>query len=170
MRHSCFLLYSLAVIACGGDSDTGYCAPVANWPSEQALLEEEVLRLTNEVRAAGANCGSEGVFGPAPPLTMDPALRCAARRHTRDMIDRDYFDHVSPEGEHPWDRLDAAGYSWRAVGENIASGQREPESVVQGWLRSDGHCANIMSEEFADTGVGAALDGTSPHWTQVFGR
>lgn len=150
--------------------DSSHCAPVANWDAELVAWEQQVLRLTNEARAVGADCGSEGVFGAAPPLRMDTALRCAARLHSQDMIDRDYFDHVNPDGEAPWDRMDDAGYNWRSAGENIAAGQRSPESVVAGWLDSDGHCANIMSGGFTEIGVGVALNGNSPYWTQVFGR
>jgi uncharacterized protein YkwD len=98
----------------------------------------------------------------------------AAQRHTDDMVQRHYFSHVSPGGSNIADRASAAGLRWRAVGENIAVGQRTPAAVVRGWMRSSGHRANIMNGSFTVLGVGAARRGTSgysgPTWTQVFAR
>ncbi len=151
--------------------DTDYCDPVLEWDEAAVDFENEVLALTNSRRAAGADCGSKGSFGPAGSLTMDPALRCAARVHSLDMDERGFFDHTNPDGESPWDRFDRAGYSWSAAGENIASGQTSPEQVVQGWMDSDGHCANIMNADFTELGVGYVAGGDFGHlWTQTFAR
>src|SRR5690606_32923140 len=100
-----------------------YCGPAAMWDPQWSQLELDVLALVNEFRAQGANCGAEGNFGPTGPLTMDPALRCAARMHSKDMSDRDFFSHTNPDGESPWDRMGKTGYGgYKAAGENIAAG------------------------------------------------
>ena len=172
------LLPVLSLTAClgGGDDDddaigddipsNAYCDPVRDWAPDAAQFEREVLTLVNEERASGADCGSEGTFPPAPALTMNGALRCAARAHSKDMSDRDFFDHTNPDDELPWDRMELAGYSWRAAGENIAWGSPTPASVMDGWMASDGHCSNIMSAGFQEIGVGYYAGN---YWTQVFG-
>jgi uncharacterized protein YkwD len=84
-----------------------------------------------------------------------------------DMNLRDYFDHTTPDGLGPGDRLDQAEYDGTAWGENIAWGYTTPEAVVAGWMASPGHCANIMNAQFTETGVGYY---NSSYWTQTFGR
>ena len=156
---------------------TAYCAPVSNWDPGWVAWEEEVLQLVNERRAAGADCGSEGTFGPAGPLTMNPELRCSARLHSKDMAENSYFNHISPDGRTPSDRMTDAGYLGGMQGENIASGQiSSPQDVMNGWMGSDGHCANIMQAGFTEIGVGyyeIAGGGwwdTFGFWTQNFGN
>lgn len=107
-------------------------------------------------------------------LRFESLAARAAQRHTDDMVRRRYFSHVSPGGSNIADRVNATGLRWRAVGENIAVGQRTPARVVRGWMRSSGHRANILSGSFTVLGVGAAQRGTKgysgPTWTQVFAR
>jgi uncharacterized protein YkwD len=139
-------------------------------------MEDEILVLTNQRRAAGATCGDQ-TFGPAGPLTTDPILRTAAREHSQDMGARNYFEHVSPDGRSPADRMHAAGWAGRTAGENIFAGERNggtlsAAEVVEGWMHSPGHCSNIMNPRFKTIGVGYA---STPHsrlgnyWTQDFG-
>ncbi|GAB4527415.1 MAG: hypothetical protein Tsb0020_44900 [Haliangiales bacterium] len=152
----------------GGEPPLGsYCDPAASWPDAPRALEAEVLALVNQVRSEGADCGDEGSFGPAPALSGHDQLDCAARLHSLDMYERDYFGHQNPDGQAPWDRMELAGYSWRAAGENIAAGATTAEGAMDQWMRSDGHCANIMSPDFVHLGVGHHADGRL--WTQVFG-
>jgi uncharacterized protein YkwD len=148
-----------------------HCQPAAEWDPAWVAFEGEVLRLVNANRAMGWNCDAQGEFGAAGPLTMQPNLRCAARLHSQDMSARGYFDHENPDGDGPPERMDAAGYMGGTYGENIAMGQRTPEQVVAGWMDSDGHCANIMREQFTEIGVGFFQgDGRSGYyWTQNFG-
>jgi len=155
----------------GGLPMNAYCDPVSDWDADDAAAEVRVLELVNQVRATGAVCGAES-FGATEPLTMNGALRCAARVHSQDMANRGFFDHVNPEGESPGDRISRAGYSFFTAGENIAAGQTSPEEVVAGWLDSPGHCMNIMSPDFEEIGVGYifAPQSAFPHyWTQTFG-
>lgn len=148
-----------------------YCDPAKDWDAGWRQLEEDVLAIVNQKRAQGADCGSEGNFGPAGPLTMDPALRCAARVHSKDMADRDFFDHDNPDGESPWDRMGKAGYGqYTNAGENIAAGSPTADGTMDQWMNSDGHCANIMNPDFEHIGVGYHPGGQYGHlWTQVFG-
>jgi uncharacterized protein YkwD len=138
-----------------------------------AQFEDEVLLLTNEARAVGANCGGED-FAATGPLTMQPNLRCSARLHSEDMGMQDYFSHTSADGRTLGDRISASGYSAGFAGENIAWGQRTPQEVVDGWLESPGHCVNIMRPQFSDIGVGYWTSGgggftSDRYWTQNFG-
>lgn len=109
-------------------------------------FETEVLRLTNRARASGWNCETGREGGPAlPPLTRDPRLEVAALAQSAGMALHGYFDHKSGvDGSTPAQRVEAAGLRAQASGENIAAGQRTPQEVVQAWLRSPGHCRNIM--------------------------
>ncbi len=149
--------------------DNEYCGPVAAWDGQWLSLEDQILAIVNEVRAEGADCGSEGTFGPAGPMTMAPALRCAARVHSKDMADRGFFDHTNPSGESPWDRMGRAGYAYMTAGENIAAGNPTAAATMEQWMNSDGHCSNIMSPGFTEIGVGYYPGGQYGHlWTQVF--
>ena len=142
------------------------------WPVEWQALEWEVLELTNQARARGHDCDTRGVFGPAPPLEMNELIRTAARAHALDMGEQDYFEHTGLDGRSFSDRMREAGFMgafpW---GENIATGQRTAREVVNGWLESDGHCANIMGSEYRTIGVGYAFVESSMYgeqWAQDF--
>lgn len=162
----------------GGADDpvwmTPYCYPVSDkkWLAAWIEREQQVLQLVNQARAAGADCGTEGKFGPAAPLTIEPHLHCAARAHAMDMAERDFFDHVNPDGEDPFARMEKAGYTdWMAAAENIAAGSDDAEQTVLGWLDSDGHCANMLDPKYKDFGVGF-YEGAGQYnfyWTQTFG-
>jgi uncharacterized protein YkwD len=141
------------------------------WPADWSRFEEQALALTNQRRAQGAVCGDKA-YAPAPPLVMSAALRQAAREHSSDMGARSYFDHGSPDGRSPADRMRAAGWSSGFTGENIFGGPRTAEEVVDGWMKSPGHCANIMSPNYKAIGIGYARRDGSPlghYWTQDFG-
>lgn len=154
--------------------DTDLCAAVADWDPEWVQFEEEVLLLVNETRSQPADCGVEGQFAAAAPVTMNPILRCSSRLHSLDMFERDYFDHNTPDGIDPFERMAEAGFVGSGGGENIALGQSTPEEVMAAWMDSDGHCANVMRAAFDTIGVGyhpgAGQRGIgSNYWTQNFG-
>lgn len=156
---------------------TEYCVPASDWDPSWSEWEEAVLVIVNQRRSEGADCGQYGSFSPAEPLVMNANLRCSARLHSVDMAENNYFDHTSLDGRTPFDRMAAAGYSGGTMGENIAMGQPTPESVMQGWMDSDGHCRNIMDSGFSEIGVGVFQGETggnwwgigSIYWTQNFG-
>lgn len=127
-------------------------------PSRTAGAVTEVATLVNTERNAN---GCEDI-------TTDARLNRAARGHSRDMAERGYFDHTSPDGRGVGDRVTAAGYEWSAVGENIAVGQPTAVAVVEAWLESPGHRANILNCEYTQMGLGVDTSDGGPRWTQVF--
>jgi uncharacterized protein YkwD len=132
-------------------------------PSTQnstSTVEAEVLRLVNLERAQ-ANCR---------PLQADEQLALAARRHSADQAANGYFDHTSQDGRTWADRIAATSYQGRPGGENIAAGQPTPAAVMDSWMKSPGHRANILNCSFKDLGVGVARGGSyGIYWTQDFG-
>jgi uncharacterized protein YkwD len=139
-------------------------------PKSQApLLAMQALQLVNEVRARGTRCG-ERAFAPAPPVRLSDALAGVALEHASDMAVHNYFEHVDLTGHSPADRVRAAGYHEKLVGENIAYGPTSTDEVVKGWLESPGHCENIMDPRFAEMGIAFAPGQASKHglyWVQV---
>ena len=132
-------------------------APAPAEPVAAAGPEAEVLALTNQQRAA-AGCGA---------LAADDALAAVARAHSADMRDRGFFDHTNPDGLDPFDRAANAGLDARA--ENIAAGQPDSAAVVDAWMNSSGHRANILNCSLTRLGVGVAEGSGGPYWTQLFG-
>jgi uncharacterized protein YkwD len=138
-----------------------------------ANFEAEVLRIVNQYRTAGATCGARGSFAPAGALTLNARLASAAYGHSRDMADNNYFSHDSLDGRTMVDRVIAAGYTWSTLGENIAAGYGSVQDVIDGWMRSDGHCANLMNPRFTEFGLACARNDSSRYriyWTQDLGR
>ncbi|GAA2096119.1 hypothetical protein GCM10009801_65440 [Streptomyces albiaxialis] len=103
------------------------------------------------------------------PVKVNSKLNTAALNHSADMDKRDFFDHSNPDGDDPGDRITAAGYGWSTYGENIARGQQSSKDVVQGWMDSPGHRANILNCDFKEMGIGRHDGAGGPWWTQVFG-
>ncbi|MEV8095846.1 CAP domain-containing protein [Kitasatospora sp. NPDC085879] len=114
--------------------------------------------LTNAERAK-AGCG---------PVTLDDRVSAAAMAHSDDMVARHYFEHADPEGRHADSRLRAAGYKPGWWGENIAYGQSDPAAVMDAWMHSEGHRANILNCHFTVIGMGVNFGAGGPWWTQVF--
>ncbi|MFF4341903.1 sigma-70 family RNA polymerase sigma factor [Kitasatospora sp. NPDC001540] len=131
----------------------------ASAQQRSADLAQQVLELVNSERAK-AGCG---------PLTANAKLATAALRHSEDMAARNFFDHTNPDGAGPQQRIDAVGYAWSGWGENIARGQKDAAAVMDSWMNSPGHRANILNCKFTELGVGVHLGGGGPWWTQDFG-
>ncbi|MGW5419991.1 sigma-70 family RNA polymerase sigma factor [Streptomyces sp. NPDC003943] len=128
--------------------------PAPTSPTESG----QVIDLVNAERAK-AGCG---------PVTENALLTRAAQGHSDDMAARDFFDHTNPDGDGPGERVTATGYRWSTYGENIAMGQRTPAEVMDSWMNSPGHRANILNCSFREIGIGLHSAG-GPYWTQVFG-
>ncbi len=120
---------------------------------------QEVLRLVNERRAENGKTA----------LTLSDTLCDLALLKAQDMILNDYFDHVSPTYGSPADMLERFEVSYTAVGENIAYGFSSPEDVMDGWMNSEGHRANILDDRYTELGVAKAVapNGTC-YWVQLF--
>ncbi|WP_141603804.1 CAP domain-containing protein [Terrilactibacillus laevilacticus] len=134
--------------------------PAAN-QSNSALnaFENKVVELTNQQRA------KQGL----KPLQIDTKLSKMARDKSKDMKDKNYFDHQSPTYGSPFDMMKSYGISYSTAGENIAAGQKTPQDVVNAWMNSEGHRKNIMNSHFTHIGVGYVDGGAKgTYWTQEF--
>lgn len=117
---------------------------------------QRVIDLTNKEREANG----------LKPLTHDPELSRVAQQKSVDMHQNNYFSHTSPTYGSPFDMMRDFGIEYKTAGENIAQGQRTPEAVVEAWMNSSGHRANILNPDFTHIGVGVEQD--EYHWTQMF--
>lgn len=179
---------SLWLAACGG-GDPAPSEPPAGAPSsptpapapaagtratcQLADFEAEMLSRVNAHRAAGASCGASGTFGAAAALAWNGPLTQASLVHSDDMVSGNFFSHTGSDGSSAGSRATAAGYVWSTWGENIAAGQPTVASVVQAWMASPGHCANIMNARFRDIGVACVSGGAGntyrTYWTMTLG-
>jgi uncharacterized protein YkwD len=135
-------------------------------PAPMSDFVQRVLDLTNQFRA------QNGVA----PLQLNVELNAAALNHSTDMALRDYFSHTGSDGSSAGDRMRQAGYVSNAWGENIAAGYATPEQVVQGWINSPGHRANMLNPSYTELGVGyyqltndTGNVNYTNYWTQDFG-
>ena len=118
--------------------------------------EAAVIRLVNDIRKQNG----------LSPLTANWELSRVARYKSQDMVDNRYFAHNSPTYGTPFEMMRAFGLSFRTAGENIASGYATPQKVVDGWMNSSGHRANILNASYKQIGVGYVAKGN--YWTQMF--
>lgn len=131
-------------------------APTATENSQVSAFEQKVVELTNQERA------KQGL----PALKLDTELSKVARTKSLDMQNKGYFSHTSPTYGSPFDMMKQFGISYRSAGENIAMGQQSPEAVVNAWMNSEGHRANILNSSYTHIGVGHVSNGN--YWTQMF--
>jgi uncharacterized protein YkwD len=154
-------LLSAALLAAlpAGAAAAGSCTPAASWPADRADLAAQVVALVNAHRAQ---------LGLAP-LVVSPALTATAQWKARNMAALRYLDHddPAPDARTADERVAACGYQSMMWGENIAMGYSTAQAVVDAWLDSPEHRANIERPEFRATGVGAA--GAPTYWAQSFG-
>lgn len=137
-----------------GESEGGSSRPI----SKTARDEAEVLTLVNDERA-DVGC---------KPLKASKQLAELAGDFSRDMAIEGFFSHLGADGSSPWDRAEALGIL-DLGGENIARGQDDPRTVVEDWMDSPSHRANILNCEYRTMGVGEYVDDDGPWWTQDFG-
>lgn len=140
--------------------------------SDAAKVADQVLRFVNDARAKPRKCGAKS-FHAVPSLTLNATLAVAARAHAKDMAARREISHSGSDGSTPDERVSRTGYAWKAVGENVASGQLSAREVVDGWLSSPHHCENIMDADFTQMAVAYVVgpkNETGIYWAQVFAR
>jgi uncharacterized protein YkwD len=141
-------------------------APRTTAPTETASASTDatvaarttILSLVNDQRAT-AGCS---------PLTASSSLDRLAQAFSEDMAARDFFDHTDPDGNTPWDRAKKLGIT-NLGGENIARGQADAQAVMDAWMNSPGHRANILNCDYKTLGVGIHYGSGGPWWTQDFG-
>lgn len=112
------------------------------------ISTDEVIRLTNLKREAAG----------VPTLKYNAQLAAAARAKGEDMINRDYWAHVSPDGTQPWKFFSDAGYKYRYAGENLAKDFSSPDSAVEAWMASPSHKENLLSSKYDEVGI-AVVEG-----------
>ena len=134
----------------------GQLITIPSVDSTVSAYEAEVVRLVNVERRK--NGLSE--------LTHDWQLSRVARYKSQDMKDKNYFSHTSPTYGSPFQMMKSFGISYKSAGENIAKGYASPKAVVEGWINSPGHRANILNSSFTHIGVGYVAGGN--YWTQMF--
>jgi uncharacterized protein YkwD len=149
-------MLSVPAAAIAGDKDKNEIAT----PDRQ-----KILKLVNDVRAKGCKCGDK-YYEPASPVSWNNKLEMAAIGHSVYMRQGNYLSHAGLNGNSAGDRIKATGYEWVGYGENIAAGYESEESVVNGWVKSAGHCKNIMNGMFTDLAVGRCGN----YWTMVLAR
>ncbi|BBN64120.1 MULTISPECIES: CAP domain-containing protein [Pseudomonas] len=140
---------------------------LGDWQAEG----QKILEMINNARTQARQCGTQS-FAAATPLAWNLVLGTAAQRHSQAMANQNFFDHKDRDGRTPGDRAELAGYVGQQVGENIAAGQDSARKVVDGWLLSPGHCANLMNPDFRELGAAYAMDPKSDagiYWTAMFG-
>ena len=147
----------------------GSATPVVLSTCGYSDFAARLLQRVNTLRASGAVCGKEGSFPPAGALAWNTQLTQAADGHSQDMSAQNYFAHTSLDGRAFSQRISATGYTWSTAGENIAAGYAGIDAVMDGWIASDGHCANLMNANFTEIGVacvpGTSGDKFSNYWT-----
>ena len=139
--------------------DLIYPGQVINIPTVDSTVtsyEQEVIRLVNEIRAENG----------LKVLTYDWELARVARYKSQDMKDNKYFSHTSPVYGTPFQMIKNFGISYRSAGDNLAKGYATPQAVVNGWMNSSGHRANILNANYTHIGVGYVSGGN--YWTQMF--
>ncbi len=141
-----------------GDNDTVQKPepPDTSVDSSVSDYEKKVVELVNEIRKD---------YGLSE-LKLNTKLCAVAKEKSQDMKDNNYFSHTSPTYGSPFDMIKSFGISYRTAGENIAMGYRTPEEVVDGWMNSEGHRANILNGSFKEIGMGHVANGN--YWTQMF--
>ncbi|WP_261378010.1 CAP domain-containing protein [Vreelandella titanicae] len=150
-------------------------------PSDDAISQDKceltdqqqaMLSLVNEARSQARQCGDQP-FEAVESLAWSCKLEAAAKSHSQDMAENDYFSHTGPDGAGIEQRVGNQDYAWQAVGENIAAGHTTVSAAVEGWLDSPGHCRNIMNDAFTEMGMATAENSESrysTYWTQTLGN
>ena len=134
----------------------GQILQIPQLDSTVSAYEAEVIRLVNSIRQQNG----------LKPLSANWELSRIARYKSQDMLDKGYFSHTSPTYGSPFQMITAFGLSYRTAGENIAKGYATPQAVVNGWMNSSGHRANILNASYQQIGVGYVAQGN--YWTQMF--
>lgn len=141
------------------DNDNNSSGENSSLNGEFSSFQQEVLRLVNVERSKVG----------LKELTLNTELSNVATLKSQDMANKNYFSHTSPTYGSPFDMMNQFNITYKTAGENIAKGQTTPAQVVEAWMNSEGHRANILSSKFSDLGVGVAKNSNGTiYWTQMF--
>ena len=146
------------------------------------LEEVKYLKVVNYVRSIARRCGNHGDYSVAPKLVLHQALSKAALEHSVDMATVKFFDHYGSGTKSDITGTRLGGKSkfserikenhylgYQLIAENIAYGFHSIEDTIEGWIKSSGHCANLMNPSFTEMGIAKADKGELVYWTQEFG-
>lgn len=128
-----------------------------------ASYPQQVVGLVNRVRSRSG----------LAPLQLNAQLTQAATAHAQDMAQHNFVGHTGSNGSSMQERVDATGYSWGALGENVAAGQATPQEVMRSWMGSEGHRQNILNPDFTEIGVAYQENPSAEmtyYWVQVFAK
>ena len=148
---------------------------------------DEYLNAVNKARSTKQTCGSQGDFPATGKLVWNEKLYKSSYEHTQDLVQSQTFSHEGSNTESDWtgmvlgkasvlsERVETYGYKWKRIGENLGAGTNidTAEKMVEGWLKSDHHCANLMNADFTELGMVLITDEASHfthYWTQNFGK
>lgn len=135
---------SLSFLSCHSDNlDEGLIS--------SSFDSKKIEKLINQYRKEGRECGST-FYPKVEPVKWNKKLAKAAEKHSKDMEKNNFFNHNSSDGKTAGDRIKAEGYPWATYAENIARGYTTEDSLIEGWLNSEGHCKNIMKAEVREMG------------------
>lgn len=172
---------SMRVTVLASSVDISQIPPISQKSSKEYLFE------INEARSKEQNCGEEGIFPPTHKLVWNEKLYKSAYEHIQDLIKSKTFSHIGSGTESDWtgvvigrpstpsDRIDTYRYNWKSNAENIGAGTNieTAKEIVQAWIDSPTHCANLMSSSFKDVGMAMIKDEDTKYinyWGQSFGE
>lgn len=175
MKHILLAVAMLLLLACNSDDAVEVIeAPLnevvvdGDCPSP-ASIRRDALALSNQARAIARFCG-ETHYDAVPALNWNNQLEEAARLHSDDMATHNFFSHTGSNGLNPSYRLQVVGYEYRTWAENIYAGLHNTQAAIDGWLKSPGHCANIMNPHVTELGVACVANSATDYgtyWTMV---
>ncbi len=149
---------------CTGDS----CRDELNC-EDSDQIEQRLAAIISIARDNPRTCGQD-TFSKAEAVYWNHKLANAAQRHSVDMASKNFLSHTGSDGSTVVQRTNDANYNYRVLAENIAGGQQTSTAVVNDWLNSSGHCANIMSPQLREIGAACVRDVNSDYetyWTLV---
>ena len=188
-RHILLSLSIIFLVGCGSYNNyeqSSIESKAYNAPPIDSHIKQQYLNAINEVRSQERSCGNAGNFTSAPALRWSNALYKAAYEHSHDMSENNGFGHKGSYSRSDWtanvqhlgrgsnfrERIENNGYKqWKKIAENIAMGSPTLDMVMDQWLTSDQHCANIMNSSFTHIGMASVKKEDSQlsiYWTQNF--
>lgn len=170
------ILISLLLSACSIDkvnsamNDTSDNSDTGAQCGSFAAISQDMTWLINGARKQSRACGEYGEFPATTTINWNDQLFQAANNHSQDMASNNFFSHTGSDGLNAGARIEATGYTARAWGENISAGRTAAKEVVDAWLASPGHCANIMGSQYTEIGSACVKDSSTnygTYWTLV---
>ena len=161
--YSLLVMLVMRLAACGNDEVPPFTPNLGDAPvtPDQVLLGN----LINDLRAEGYNCSGTEFTPSSVVLTFNPLLNQAAQNHAEYMASQDNLTHEGPNGTSVADRMQAIGYNYTFINENLAKGYADEASVIDAWKNSSTHCKNMMQPEIREMGVGTS----GSYWVMLFG-